>query len=275
MRTPRTRCRVCAFGSEAEMKLLCRALLENRGWLPETEMDAPEMSLQELTELVKHHARREGGEACTFFYDMVAEHPYGAALAAESRLEMEKHPGGVWTACFSYGGDTPFQPEDWQQLHRQCRGLPMLAMYADWDFGLEKGMKVFAGGKTRDDWSRMAEVWLWLTAEYEVGYPPEEAVERLRNLRTTLEREEFDMTVAQMLRACIDNLTRLGEATADSAALQERMRRCREEKDFTELFRIYLLVAETVLWETRHNHRWLACLTSVLEAWTATEGENA
>lgn len=275
MITTKTRSRVCAFGSEADMMTLCRALLENRGWLPEEQADEPEMTLQQLVERVHHHARMEGGEDCTFFYDMVAEHPYGAALASVCRFEVKKHPSGVWTACFAYGGDTSFQPEDWQRLHRQCKGLPMLAMYADWDFGLEKGMKIFAGGKTRDDWSRMAEVWLWLMAEYEIGYPPEEAVERLRRLRTTIDREEFDMTIGEMLQACIDNLTDLDEETADPAELQAQMRACREEKDFTELFRLYCRVAETALWETAHNHRWIANLTAVLEAWTQAEGEDA
>jgi len=275
MMTTRTRSRVCAFGSEEDMMTLCRALLENRGWLPAPEADAPELTLSDLTALVAHHSRKEGGEECTFFYDMVAEHPYGAALASASHLTISRHPAGVWTALFSYGGDTPFQPEDWQRLHRQCKGLPMLAMYADWDFGLEKGMKIFAGGKTRDDWSRMAEVWLWLMAEYEVGYPPEEAVERLRKLRATLDREEFDMTISEMLQAAIDNLSSLGEETADPAALQEQMHACREAKDFTELFSLYLLIAETVLWETAHNHRWIACLESVLEAWTEAESEDA
>lgn len=275
MMTTKTRSRVCVFGSEADMMTLCRTLLENRGWQPEQQEDEPELTLAQLTELVKRHSRMEGGEDCTFFYDMVAPRPYGAALASESRLEVMKHPSGVWTALFVYGGDTPFQSEDWQRLHRQCRGLPMLAMYADWDFGLEKGMKIFAGGKTRDDWSRMAEVWLWLMAEYEVGYPPEEAVGRLRKLRDTLDREEFDMTIGEMLDACIDNLNDLAEETRDPAVLQEEMQRCRETKDYTELFRLYCRVAETALWEMAHSHRWIACLESVREAWMEAEGEEA
>ena len=272
MMTTKTRSRVCAFGSEAEMTTLCRTLLENRGWLPEQQEDEPELTLDRLTALVKHHSQMEGGEDCSFFYDMVAEHPYGAALASVCRLEVAKHPTGMWTACFTYGGDTPFQPEDWQRLHRQCKGIPMLAMYADWDFGLEKGMKIFAGGKTRDDWSRMAEVWLWLMAEYEVGYPPEEAVERLRKLRKTFEREDFDMTIGELLAACIGHLTRLDEETRDPVALQEQMQRCRERRDFTELLRLYLRIAETALWETDRVDRWLANLTSDQEAWRAAGG---
>jgi len=275
MMTTKTRSRVCAFGSEADMMTLCRTLLANRGWQPETQEDEPEWTLDRLVELVQHHSRMEGGEECTFFYDMVAEHPYGAALASVCRMEVTKHSAGLWTALFTYGGDTPFQPEDWQRLHRQCKGIPMLAMYADWDFGLEKGMKIFAGGKTRDDWSRMAEVWLWLMAEYEVGYPPEEAIERLRKLRKTFEREDFDMTIGEMLTACIDNLTALGEETANPEALQEEIQQLRAEKDYTALFALYLSIAETALWETAHNHRWIACLESVLEAWTAAEGEDA
>ena len=53
------------------------------------------------------------------------------------------------------------------------------------------------------------------------------------------------------------------------------MQQFREEKDYTALFGLYLRIAETSLWETRHNHRWIACLESVQEAWIAAEGEDA
>lgn len=275
MMTTKTCSRVCAVGSEADMMTLCRALLTNRGWLPEENAEEPELTLEQLVALVHRHARKEGGEDCGFFYDMVAEHPYGAALTTACRFEVRRHPSGVWTACFTYGGDTSFQPEDWLELHRQCGCVPMLAMYADWDFGLEKGMKRFVGGKMGDDWSRMGEVWLWLTAAYEDGYPPEEAVARLRKLRTTLEREDFDMTIGDLLSACEENLRQLDEETGDAEALRADMQRCREEKDFTELLRLYLRIAETALWEADHYKRWLAALTAAREAWEDAEGAQA
>lgn len=275
MTTTKTRSRVCAIGSEEDMLLLCRTLLNNRGWLEEPEEGLPPLTLEQLIGQIHHHAHKEGGEECTFFYDMVAEHPYGAALAEVCRMDIRRHPTGMWTACFIYGGDTSFQAEDWLSLHRQCRGLLMLAMYADWDFGLEKGMKIISGGKVYDEWSHMAETWLWLMAAYEVGFPPEESVERLRKLRRTFEREEFDMTIGEVLLSAIDNLTELGEMTADPAALAAEIGRCRAEKDFTGLMDVYLLIAGTVLWETAHNHLWIANLKAVHDAWIAAEGEDA
>lgn len=140
-------------------------------------------------------------------------------------------------------------------------------MYADWDFGLEKGMKRFVGGKMGDDWSRMGEVWLWLMAAYEDGYPPEEAVKRLNKLRATLEREDFDMTITELLTACTDNLRQLVEETGNAERLRAEMQRCREEKDFTELLRLYLRIAETALWESEHSNRWLSVLSATCEAW--------
>ena len=63
-------------------------------------------------------------------------------------------------------------------LHREIKMLPMMALYANDDFGLEKGAKIFAGGRVGDDWNRMGEAFLYLIAGYEEGYPPEEAVAR-------------------------------------------------------------------------------------------------
>lgn len=271
MITTKTRSRVCAIGSEEDMRVICRALLRNRGWLPE-EGEAP-LTLEQLTALVHRHSRKEGGAECTFFYDMVAPHPYGAALASACQFEVSRHPAGVWTALFTYGGDTSFQPEDWLHFHQQCGNVPMAAMYADWDFGLEKGMKRFVGGRMGDDWSRMGEVWMWLMAEYEDGYPPEESILRLKKLQATLEREDFDMDIGELLTACIDNLTALAAETADAAALAEHLHRCREEKDYTELLRLYLRIAESILWESVHIDRWVANLRTDREAWQAAEAK--
>ena len=171
-----TRVRLCAVGTEDDMMTLCRALLDNCQWLDDDTEDRPPLDLPGLIAQVNHHAQMEGGDDCTFYYGMVTPHPYGDALVDTCRMKIARHPAGLWTALFAYDSETAFQPEDWLRLHRQCRGVPMLALHADWDFGLEKGMKIFTGGRVGDDWSRMGETWLWLLAQYEVGYPPEEAI---------------------------------------------------------------------------------------------------
>lgn len=270
-----TRARVCAVGAESDMSALCRALLNNCDWLEEPDLDLPALTLEQLIGQVAHHAHMEGGDGCTFYYGMLADYPYGDALSETCRMTIRKHPTGLWTALFSYDSETAFQPEDWQRLHRQCGDLPMLALHADWDFGLEKGMKVFVGGKVLDDWSCMAETWLWLMAQYEVGYPPEEAVERLRKLRKTIDREEFDMTIGEMLQSCIDHLQDLHAHTSEPALLTDLMQQCRENRDYEGLFLVQCRIAETVLWETEHHNRWIACLEAVKKAWIEAEGEDA
>lgn len=270
-----TRARVCVVGTEDDMMALCRALLNNCDWLDEPEADLPALTLEELIGQVRHHAQMEGGDDCSFYYGMLADFPYGDALDDSCRLDIHKHPAGLWTALFTYDSETAFQPEDWLRLHRQCRSVPMLALHADWDFGLEKGMKLFTGGKVLDDWSHMAEVWLWLTARYEVGYPPEEAVERLRKLRKTIDREEFDMSIGEMLQACIDNLIDLRAHTSEPSMLSELMQQCREQKDYEGLFLVQCRIAESVLWEISHYNRWVACLEAVRNAWHEAEGDDA
>ena len=268
------RARVCTIGSQEDMVRLCRLLLDHCQWFDEEDDDHPDLSLEQLIALIGKHARLEGGDESTFCYPMVTAHPYGDAVASTCRMTIRRHPTGLYLALFSYDSETPFQYEDWLHLHRQCGGLLMAAMYADWDFGLEKGMKIFVGGKAHDEWSRMAEVWMWLIAEYEVGYPPEESVERLRKLRRTFEREEFDMTVAETLQACIDNLTELGDMTADPDAMAEEISRCREEKDFDALTDLYLLTASSVLWETAHNALWIANLKAAMARWQTDVGDD-
>lgn len=270
-----TRARICAVGSETDMIRLCRAMLDNCQWLEDAEEDCPELTLEELIAQVQHHAHMEGGDECGFFYGMLAEYPYGDALYDTCRLKIRKHATGLWTALFTYDSETAFQPEDWLRLHNQCRKVPMLALHADWDFGLEKGMKIIAGGRVLDDWERMGETWLWLMANYEVGYPPEEAIERLRKLRKTMEREDFDLTIGELLQSCIDNLEDLHAHTAEPEMLAQLMEKCREERDFEGMFMIHCRIAETELWEIEHHNRWVACLEAVKQAWHAVEGEDA
>ena len=204
---------------------------------------------------------------------MVTAHPYGDAITSTCRLAIRKHPTGLYLALFAYDSETPFQPEDWVRLHRQVKMLPMMAMYANDDFGLEKGMKIFAGGRVGDDWERMGEVFLYLIAGYEEGYPPEEAVARLRKLRKTLEKEDFDLSIGELLCSCIDNLGDLENDTHDAAAITEAMQRQRQEKDYEGLFNVYLRIIEAELWDIQHVDRHMACLQSVYTDWAEAEGE--
>ena len=140
----------------------------------------------------------------------------------------------------------------------------MLALRAGWDFARDKGLMIFTGGQAIENWDRMAECWLWLLHQYEYGYPPEEAVERLCKLEATLEREDFDLSIAQLLEACVENLQQLGQA-ADVTA--ECLDAARKARDFQGLFEQEARLAECALWETEHSARWIACLESVQRAW--------
>ena len=265
--------RVCTIGTQEDMIRLCRTLLDNCQWFDEPEDDKADLTLEQLTALIARHARLEGGSESTFCYPMVTARPYGDAIESTCRLTIRRHPTGLWLALFAYDSETPFQPEDWVNLHRQVKLLPMMAMYANYDFGLEKGMKIFAGGRMGDEWNRMDEAWLFLVANYEEGYPPEEAVERLRKLRKTIIREDFDLTIGGLLEGCIENLNELAADMSDPDALTEEIHRCRAEKDFDTLFNLYLRIVEAELWDIQHVDRHLACLEATSDAWFAAEGE--
>lgn len=263
--------RVCAFGSEQDMLRLCRAMLDNCDWLEEPEEDRPEPDLPALMEQMAYHAREEGGEACEFFYGMLARHTYGDAHDDTCRLTIRQEACGLWTASFIYGSETPCQVEDWLRLHRQCDRVPMLILRASWDFTRDKGMLILTGGHALEDWNRMGEIWLWLIETYETGNPPDEAVVRLKKLEETMEREEFDLSVSELLQACIDNLNDLTDQTEEPETLQAQMAQCREKQDWQSLFTLQCRVAESVLWETEHKALWLANLEAVRDAWEARD----
>ena len=268
------RVRVCTLGTQEDMIRLCRTLLDNCQWFDEPEDNQPSLTLEQLTTLIAKHARMEGTDASSFYYPMIAGHPYGDAITATCRLNIRRHPTGLYLALFSYDSETPFQHEDWAELHRQVKLLPMLALYAYDDFGLEKGMKIFAGGRVGDDWDRMGEAFLFLIAGYEEGFPPEEAVARLRKLRKTMEREDFDLSVGALLNSCIDNLAELENDVCDADALLADMQQMRQEKDYESLFHTYLRLIEAELWDIQHVDRHLACLQSLYAAWVEAEGED-
>jgi hypothetical protein len=256
------------------MVRLCRLLLDHCQWFDEEDDDHPDLTLEQLIALIGKHARLEGGDESTFCYPMVGPRPYGDAVASTCRLTIRRHPTGLYLALFAYDSETPFQPEDWAALHREVKLLPMMALYANDDFGLEKGMKIFAGGRVGDDWDRMGEAFLYLIANYEEGYPPEESVARLRKLRKTLEREDFDLTIGGILRGCMENLESLDEDVSDAEALSADMQTFRQEKDYESLFHLYLRLIEAELWDIQHVDRHLACLEAAYDAWVAAEGED-
>ncbi len=267
------RARVCTLGTQEDMLRLCRLLLDHVDWFDEPEENKPDLTLDQLVALIGKFSRQEGGEGCSFLYPMVASRPYGDAEASTCRLTVRRHPTGLYLALFAYDSDTPFQPEDWLSLHRETRMLPMMALYANDDFGLEKGAKLFAGGRAGDDWDLMGETFLYLIANYEEGYPPEEAVARLRKLRRTLEREDFDMSIGALLNSCIDHLEGLSDALSDPEALSVEMADMRARKDYESLFQLYLTMIEAELWDLPHVDRHLACLQSTRTAWVEAEGE--
>lgn len=262
------RARVCAVGSQEDMIRLCSMLLDNCGVLPDEEDRAP-FTLEEVYGLVQEYTREHETELDGFAYNMISPIRYGNAESGTCRLNIREESCGLWTACFAYDSTCEFQPHEWLDLHKRCGGLLMVAQRASWDFGLDKGELIFTGGSLMDNWNGMNECWLWLIPQYECGFPPEEAVSRLAKLSKTLEREESDMTVAELLKSCMDNLTAIAMEVEDGVAVRESLDACLARRDFAGLLETQHMVAESVLWEVEHNAKWLACLETVLTAWEA------
>lgn len=263
------RARIVAIGTEQDMIRMNRALLTSHDWLEEPE-EGPELTLEQLYEQVHQRAEWEGAGKNGFVYDMVAPVPFGNAYTDQCRYTMRKEPCGLWTATFSYEGDTSFQVEDWLHLHRMSGCMPMVALKAAWDFAQDKGLVIFTGGRSFENWDRMAEGWLWIFHQYECGFPDEEAVERLAKLEETLEREDCDLSIEELLESCAENLRKVEDV---SDVTEESLQAALEAKDFGLLFDMQARVAETCLWETEHNARWLAGIESVLKAWQTYKEE--
>lgn len=264
------RARVCAIGSEEDMIRLCTQLLANVDALPE-EDERPAYKLDELRGEIIAYTHQYAGELETFMYSMISGMRFGDAEQGSCRLNIRREPCGLWTACFAYDSASAFQTHEWLDLHKKCGNILMVAQRASWDFGLDKGEIIFTGGGMLDNWDSMLECWLWLIPQYECGYPPEEAVRRLHKLQGTMEREDSDLTVDELLKSCMDNLNAIAMSVEDSEQVAQRLAHCRETRDFMGLLEVQHMVAESVLWETDHNAKWLACLESVREAWLAGE----
>ena len=262
------RVRVCAVGTKEDMRNLCHVLLSNCGaLLPEDEEDRAELTLDELKAMILQYTSENADEFDTFAYEMLSTMRYGDAEPGTCRLNIKEEPCGLWTACFSYDSQNQFQIHEWLDLHKRCGKVLMVAQRAAWEFGLDKGEIILVGGETMDNWDGMNECWLWLIPQYECGYPPEEAVARLEKLEKTLEREESDMTIEELLRSCMDNLNAIALEVEDGQALYASMMASLEKRDYVGVLEMQHLVAESVLWETEHNAKWLACLETVLDAW--------
>ena len=260
------RARVCMVGSEQDMETLCRVLLSNYCEATDEEEILPQ-GVPELQERIRAIARRDGAEFDTFLYHMISDVRFGSAEQGTLRLEIRQQPCGLWTACFAYDSQSPFQVHEWLNLHKQCGRILTVIQRASWDFGAEKGELILTGGQTLDNWDGMGECWMWLIHQYEYGYPPEEAVERLQKLEATLLREDFDMTVEELLLSCEENLQAVALVVQDPEEVRRELENARAANDFPALADAQHAVAESVLWDTERNARWLATLREVRDLW--------
>lgn len=200
------RARVCMIGNEKDMQSLCHVMLENYGNLDEENELLPPTTLKEMQERIRKVAMQDGADSDTFLYEMISDIRYGDADTGTQRLEIVQQPCGLWTACFAYDSTHAFQVHEWMNLHNRCGQILMLVQHAGYDFGLDKGQLVITAGQVLENWDTMGECWLWLIQQYECGYPPEEAVDRLKKLEKTLRREDFDMSIDELLESCAQNL---------------------------------------------------------------------
>ena len=258
--------RVAAVGNEADMLRLNRALLDNGGWLHEPK-DRPPYKVQELFEQVQEHARWESGD--TFLYSMIGIPTFGKAESG-ARCEQMQVANDLWVTVFSYSSTEPFQPGDWMRLHLQCDRLPLFVLQADERFSGDKGELIFSNGQMHEDWSRMAESWLWLVDEYEAGLTPEETVTRLKKVQRFLEQEDWAQSVTELLQSCMDNLREIalrGQVTDDM------LNACLEHQDYEGFFALESAVADACLWDAPREKKYSAILSECMRAWCEAEGE--
>lgn len=255
--------RIAAVGTEADMRRLCQSMLLNAGYAE----DMPG-SLDALAEAVRRFSAEEAGPDCGFLYEMVTRRAYGSAEEDTCRFRLRREPCGLWTALLSYQSASPFQPEDWLRLHHQCDRLPMLILRACDDFDRDKGLLVLSGGYMQEDWSRMAECWLWLVTRYGET-DPEEAVRQLIRLQRLLEDEEEDLTVGELLHRCAELLQRLHDRTQDADALRLHIAEAVQHRDYQTLFTLQCTVAQTALWETDRLDWQLSCLDTLMKRFSS------
>ncbi len=255
--------RVCIIGNETDMQRILTNLLVNCGYYEPPE-ERPPYSLDELIGQIEQRTREDGDANDTFLYNMISRHRYGTAEEGTCRLQVTRQACGLYSALFRYDSTNSFQPHEWSALHKQC-GYPLIvAQRASEDFMLDKGEVIFSAGQTLDNWNNMCECWVWLMGQYGCGLPPEEAVEHFRDLDQVLRREEYDVNAAELLRSCRQNLESVAYHVSDPDAMREAMQQCVNRQDFVHLSEYHYALAESVLWETEHNHKWFATIDAVL-----------
>lgn len=257
------RTRVCVAGSEQDIRRVLSVLLDNVGYY-ETPLDRKPFTTQELYQQILTHTREDGDANDTFLYAMVSRHRYGTAEEGTCRLTLENLACGLYTACFRYDSPNPFQIHEWRDLHSRSGHCLMVAQRAASDFTLDKGEVIFSAGEVLDNWNNMCECWAWLIEQYGCGLPPEEAAEHFRAIDRIMQREEYDMNAHQLLLSCRDNLRTLAFQVQEPEAMKEAMDACLVRQDYIHLSEYYYTVAESVLWETEHNAKWLAALEAVI-----------
>ena len=263
------RARVCAVGTEADIRRLLAVLLDNYGAL-ESDDDRPLPAASSLADEIRRIAAADGGEGDTFLYEMVAYKRYGEALPSTCRLSVRPAGQHLWTALFCYQSEYAFQVHDWLELHKRSGRVPMLALRAADDLTLDKGGVAFLGGSVSESWDAMLETWLWLIKEYYSGRPTEEAVASLERVERLLRDEEYDQNVADLLASCEMNLQAvLPEPEVWDAKLAE----AQEKQNFGEAAVLRLRWAEAALWETEHIAKWQACLSALRDAWSQAHPE--
>lgn len=257
------RARVCAVGTEMDIRRLLAVMLDNYGSLEPSD-DRPLPAAASLAGEISRIAGEDGGEGDTFLYEMVAFNRYGEAIPATCRLWVRPAGETLWTALFDYQSEDAFQIHDWLELHNRSGRIPMMALRAAEDLALDKGSVVFLGGKAAENWDAMLETWLWLMKEYYCGRPTEEAVASLEQVERQLREEEYDQDVAELLASCEENLDLVLPQPEDWDA---ELAAAQEKQDFGETAMLRLRWAEAALWETDHIAKWQACLTALREAW--------
>ena len=257
------RARVACVGNEQDMHRLLCTLLDNTGYLDIPD-DRPPYTLSELLDQVSLHAREDGGANDTFLYSMISRHRYGTAEDGTCHLQLTQHPCGLYTALFRYDSADPFQVHEWLELHRRTGRLLTVAQRASSDFTLDKGEIIFTAGQVLDNWDSMCECWLWLMDQYGCGLPPAEAASHFRKVQAILTREEYDQSIQSLLISCRNNLEGLAYNVSDQEGMREAMDACLVRRDFVHLSEYHYAMAESVLWETEHNHKWFATLDSVI-----------
>lgn len=126
--------RVCAVGSEGQLRLMLSAMQRNAGMEDEDEDTGYMPSLQQMIDSLHDLARDQGGLENGFLYETICRTPFGSADNCSASMTVREFMPGLWTACFDYRSADALQPEDWLSLQRRSEGLLICAQYACDDF---------------------------------------------------------------------------------------------------------------------------------------------